>query len=318
VSLRVVFLGHSAALSGAELGLVELLDALNDVERYVLLAEDGPLVERLRATGALVELAPLGDRTRLLRRTEVGLKSLRILPASVATTAYSIRLARRLRELRADLVHANTLKGFLYGCVAARLAGVPLVWHVHDRIAEDYLPRGAVRLLRGATRRCARGVIANSAATLATLEPLAVPAAVIHEPVEQQPFRALCDRKDGPFTVAMVGRIAPWKSQDVFVRAFAKAFPDGSERARIIGAPLFGEDEYQESIVRLVAELGLQERIDLCGFRSDVAAELSRVDALVHASVIPEPFGRVVVEGMAAGGGGGGAGGGGGWRGWRG
>ena len=37
------------------------------------------------------------------------------------------------------------------------------------------------------------------------------------------------------------------------------------------------------------------------GFREDVWAELARLDMLVHASVTPEPFGQVVVEGMAAG-----------------
>ena len=35
--------------------------------------------------------------------------------------------------------------------------------------------------------------------------------------------------------------------------------------------------------------------------RTTSPAELAEVDALVHASVIPEPFGRVIVEGMAAG-----------------
>ena len=99
----------------------------------------------------------------------------------------------------------------------------------------------------------------------------------------------------------MVGRIAPWKGQDVFLRAFAGAFPDGEERGLILGAPLFGEEEYERSLRALVEQLGLHDRVDLRGFTDDVAAELAEVDALVHASVIPEPFGRVIVEGMAAG-----------------
>ena len=37
------------------------------------------------------------------------------------------------------------------------------------------------------------------------------------------------------------------------------------------------------------------------GFRPDMGSELERVDAMIHASVIPEPFGQVVIEGMAAG-----------------
>ena len=103
------------------------------------------------------------------------------------------------------------------------------------------------------------------------------------------------------FRVAMVGRLAPWKGQDVFLRAFAKAFPGGNEEAVLVGAALFGEDDYECQLHNLVGDLGIQERVEFRGFRSKVFEELARVDALVHASVIPEPFGQVVLEGMAAG-----------------
>jgi len=41
--------------------------------------------------------------------------------------------------------------------------------------------------------------------------------------------------------------------------------------------------------------------LEFCGFVHDVPKLLMEVDVLVHASVIPEPFGQVVIEGMAAG-----------------
>ncbi len=47
--------------------------------------------------------------------------------------------------------------------------------------------------------------------------------------------------------------------------------------------------------------LGLRERVRFRGFQEDMWAELARLDVLVHASTIPEPFGTVVLEGMAAG-----------------
>ena len=46
---------------------------------------------------------------------------------------------------------------------------------------------------------------------------------------------------------------------------------------------------------------GLAERVEFRGFREDIWPELASLDVLVHASVIPEPFGTVVLEGMAAG-----------------
>jgi glycosyltransferase involved in cell wall biosynthesis len=99
----------------------------------------------------------------------------------------------------------------------------------------------------------------------------------------------------------MVGRLAPWKGQDVFLRAFARAFPDGAEIAVLIGSPLFDEDEFEVQLRALVTSLGIESRVEFRGFQNDVFSELAMVDVLVHASIIPEPFGQVVIEGMAAG-----------------
>jgi glycosyltransferase involved in cell wall biosynthesis len=103
--------------------------------------------------------------------------------------------------------------------------------------------------------------------------------------------------------VGMVGRITPWKGQDVFLSAFARAFPDGAQRAVIVGSPMFGreEEQYAEGLRAQAHELGIADRVDFRGFREDVAAELAAMDVLVHASVTAEPFGQVILEGMAAG-----------------
>jgi glycosyltransferase involved in cell wall biosynthesis len=99
----------------------------------------------------------------------------------------------------------------------------------------------------------------------------------------------------------MLGRIAPWKGQDLFLRAFAAAFGAGEERAVIVGSALFGEEQHGRELERLAATLGIAERVEFRGFREDVWPELASLDVLVHASLVPEPFGTVVLEGMAAG-----------------
>jgi glycosyltransferase involved in cell wall biosynthesis len=216
-----------------------------------------------------------------------------------------VRLARRLRRLRPDLVHANSLKALLYGGVAGRLAHVPVVWHVRDRIAPDYLPAGGVRLVGTLARALPSAVIANSHETLARLHAASgdrtrrLPHAVVYDPLDRRPVPGR--GRGGPLRVGMLGRIAPWKGQDIFLDAFARAFERGEERARIVGAPLFGEERYHESLHRLVDELGLQARVEFAGFREDVYAELAQLDVLVHASRLPEPLGQVVQEGMRAG-----------------
>lgn len=303
--LRLVYLNHCAKLSGGELALARLLPALERVDAHVILGEDGPLVELLRQRGVTVEVLPLGATGGIHRDQVVAGR----LPAAavVGTAAYVLRVRRRLVELAPDLVHGNSLKACLYGSVAARLAGLPFVWHARDRIAPDYMPRPATTLVRTAARWLPTVVIANSSTTLDTLQ---VPRTqtVVHSPVAHDavdPGFGLYPPEpgtDGVPTIGMVGRLAPWKGQHVFLDALAKAAADGRPfRARVVGGALFGEDDYAAGLHRQAQRLGLADRVTFTGHVEGVAAELRRLDLLVHASVIPEPFGQVVVEGMAAG-----------------
>ncbi len=354
--LRVVYLDHVARLSGGEIALMRLLTHLQSVNPHVILGEDGPLAGRLQQAGVSVEVLPLAPSARDLRRdsVRVGLGAAAPLSA-LHTLTYIARLALRLRALRADIVHTNSLKAGVYGSLAAKAAGVPVVWHVRDRIAADYIPRTAVWLVRTLIRHLADGVIANSTATLQTLPAdvrgggdvrgdggsgdeevsgrsssdegggggagggrrlsWVIPASVeapawvedrasVESPSARSghvPFIHARERDLGATTFGMLGRIAPWKGQDLFLRAFATAFPAGAERAIVVGAAMFGEESCERDLHALAQGLGIAERVEFRGFREDVWPELARMDVLVHASVIPEPFGTVVLEGMAAG-----------------
>jgi glycosyltransferase involved in cell wall biosynthesis len=298
--VRVVFLDHVARLSGGEIALMRLLTHFQNVNPHVILGEDGPLADRLAQAGVSVEVLPIAPAARDARRDTVTLGAASP-SATLHTIAYIATLTRRLRMLAPDVVHTNSLKAGVYGSIAARAAGIPLVWHVRDRIADDYIPRAAVRLVHALIRHLADGVVANSTATLETVPPAARGSLswVIPGSVELSPYPP--PTPSGPTTFGMLGRLAPWKGQDLFLRAFAASFPDGQQRAILVGSAMFGEESYAQELHTLVASLGIADRVEFRGFREDVWAELASLDVLVHASIIPEPFGTVVLEGMAAG-----------------
>jgi glycosyltransferase involved in cell wall biosynthesis len=295
--LRVVYLGHSAAISGAEISLLHLVEAQQGVEAYVILAEDGPLVDRLQDVGVAVRVMPLASFVATTRRSAFGVRTIPLL-ASVSAACYSVRLAHELRRWRPDVVHTNSMKAHLYGGVACRLAGVPQVWHARDRASTDYMPTAAVRLVRTAARVLPKAVIANSHTTMATYAH-APKARVVYNATP--PHRPRPVTRDARLTVGMVGRLTSWKGQHVFLRAFAEAFPRGTARARVVGQATFGEQDYADTLRALVTAAGIADRVTFVGFSDDVASEMDLMDVLVHCSTIPEPFGRVVIEGMAAG-----------------
>ncbi len=300
---RVVVLDHSAASSGGEIAMARLVDALPGTTVHAVLFDEGPFVARLARAGATVEVRRLGAPGAVDRQAAT--RALTVARHGAAVAWHTVRLAVRLRRLQPDVVHANSLKSGLIGGVAARLARVPVVWHVRDRIAADYLPERAARLVRFAVRHLPDAVITPSHEVMATLG--APGRRDVERVVVPDPYAvgaAPVDRTGGSVVeVAMVGRIARWKGQDVFVRAFASAFPDGSAQATIVGAPVFGgdDDRYAAELEALVASLDPATSVTLAGARDDVASVVGRADIVVHASRSPEPFGQVVVEAMAAG-----------------
>lgn len=306
-----MYVDHTARLSGGELALARLLAALmEDVTPLVVLAEDGPLVERFRSLGARVVVLPLPSATGQVRKE--ALRDPRVALSRIRSVlSYSLRLRRLIVDEHVEIVHTNSLKAGIYGCLAARLAHVPAVWHLRDRLAPDYLPRLPLFLTRAALTVLPSRVICNSAATLATIpaivrSPRKGRAVVVHSPVD--PVAKPGGGAEGPvsstskdFSVGLVGRFAPWKGQLEAVRALAREEMPADVRLVLIGAPLFGEEGYAEQVRQEVSHLGLDARVDFVGFVDDVMGALSELDVLLHASLVPEPFGQVIVEGMAAG-----------------
>ena len=308
----VLYMDHTARLGGGEIALLNLICAL-DPSRYrplVVLAADGPLVERLRAAGIDTRVVPLDAAVLNTRKDSLGGGSLLKLRYAWACLRYVLTLARLARAVQADLIHTNSLKSDLYGGFAGRLAGVPVLWHVRDRIDGQYLPPRVATAFRRLSHILPKAIVANSESTLKTLRPrrrqpsAAVYSGIVDVPalaLQSAPASALRPAHTVP-VISLVGRIAEWKGQHIFIQAAALTlaeFPNA--RFQIIGAPLFGEEDYEQTIRQSVADLGLSEQIVFLGFRDDVAALLAETDIVVHASIMGEPFGQVVVQGMAAG-----------------
>jgi glycosyltransferase involved in cell wall biosynthesis len=71
--------------------------------------------------------------------------------------------------------------------------------------------------------------------------------------------------------------------------------------ALLVGDALFQDDvQYKKKLQALTHDLGVSDRVHFVGFRDDVPTLMKAVDAVLHTSTAPEPFGRVIVEGMLA------------------
>jgi glycosyltransferase involved in cell wall biosynthesis len=298
----VALIESSIGLSGSTMSLSVLVRRL-DRERFephVVVAREDQR-EYVRGVAGLVaeRIAP---RPRGAERSGK-VAALRDLLA--VTIPYANALRRFVRRHGIRLIHQNN--GFdVAAILAARWTGVPVVAYQRGREWNSSLVR---RLAPMATR-----YIANSQVTRENLLELGIPPAqvnVVYPPVDLERFDP--DRPAAPALrrpafripadapcVGIVGQLQAWKGHKLFLRAFAQVLRTVPEVwACIVGAPPVGGEAYERELHELAEALGVSHRVVFAGFVGDVPSALQLFDVVVHASIEPEPFGRVIAEAMA-------------------
>lgn len=306
----VLFVHHSNDLYGADVVLLETVKGL-DRSRFspiVVLPEDcrhpGGLAAELEKIQVPFLFCPLAVmRRKYFRPTH--------------TLGYGIELIRAVRlliriihESNVELVHSNTLAVWT-GAIAARLTGTPHVWHVHEMLVRPAPVRRALHFL--APRLSSTVVCISEAVRQHVLkdEPAASEKlAVVHNGLPLENFIPVSDgssiRREfgipaGAPLVGMVGRINHWKGQSILIqaaRSVLASFPDAN--FLVVGSVFADQVQYLDRLRAEVRQAGIEDRFILSDFRRDISDILAALDVYVHPALLPEPFGLVVIEAMAA------------------
>ncbi|OHU31079.1 glycosyl transferase [Mycobacteroides franklinii] len=303
--IQAMFVAHTAAPSGAELATLRLVSALRTaptglaLEPSVIYTEDGPMVGAMKSQGIPTSVLANSFDSRSVTIRSSGW--LRRLVGALALIRVGWALGAAVREHGADVLVAGSTKALIMSAVAAQRARIPVIWHVHDRISAEYFGATLAFLLRMLGKFVADGYIANSRSTESSLRPGRLPGVVAYPGLDFQQTPDTQHAPQRPATetvIAVVGRLTQWKGQDVFLRALAntKVRP---QRTYLVGGTFFGEEPFRTELEDLASELQLP--VTFTGHLDDPTDILSISDILVHCSVIAEPFGQVVVEGLRAG-----------------
>ena len=313
--VRVLFVNHTGTPGGAEIAMLNLIRHLDPakIKASVVFGADGPVVEQMRQVADTYVLS-LPIAVGGAKKDAMGLASVLRLQAMFLAIGYIWRLARFIRRNNPDFIHTNSLKAHLLGGFASLLARKRVVWHLRNSVDRDYLSSSTVRVMfRFMARRIPEFVITCSAATMQSLSDQGRAngcasvstnprGAVVHDGTVSSCVPSKARLKDGGYRIALIGRISPWKGQHIFIRAAAmvrERFPKA--QFFIVGASLFGEEDYEREVRELAKSYGVPDLIIFTGFRKDVLSVIADMDVIVHASTIGEPFGQVIIEGMAAG-----------------
>lgn len=314
---RILFMDHTAKLGGGEIAILNLVRHLN-LELYepvFISFSDGPLVQKLRDSNVTVHVLSLPPDIVHAKKDELGAKSIFQVREIALLLKHMVELVKLTKQIKPDIIHTNSLKSDVIGGLVGRLTGVPVVWHIRDRITDQYLPPKVAKIFKMLCRYVPNTVIANSNSTLDCLE---LPGLrkkhkaiysgadlknfVVNDGVDLVGYKQMTksNATESP-KIALIGRISPWKGQHIFIKAAAQVLRSvPSAKFLIVGSALFGESEYEAEIHKLVKDLGIESAVEFIGFTDDVPGFLSTVEIVVHASTLGEPFGQVVIEAMAS------------------
>lgn len=314
--IRIAFIEQDTGIGGAEVNLFSLLERL-DPQRFepvVIVPYPGPLTKRLEQMGVRYQVIP---RPKLISTSTFIFDKKCFNPFAViydvATFIPCIfRISRFLRKERVHVVHTNAIVAHFYGALAARMAGVPCVWHMQD-IVDPKMALGIVR--RGlvyfggilpnkivAVSHAVGNMFTGKSSSKIKIVYNGTDCKRFSPEVDGSGIRKEFGIRNNEFVVGIIGRLAQWKGQKEFLQAAAKVAESASNvKFIVVGDTTFNRAEFKEELIQFTKELALESKVIFTGMRNDVQQILKAMDVLVHCSILPEPFGLVIVEGMAAG-----------------
>ncbi|MCL5074913.1 MAG: glycosyltransferase family 4 protein [Chloroflexi bacterium] len=297
---RLLFVNPVSRLGGAERSTLSLLIRLprEGFTATLVCPAEGLLPDMARRHGLEVIILPL-TASRFASA-----------PANLWGQAKELRssttnLVHLIKDGGYNLLHINSHKMGLPCTLAARMARIPIIWHIRDILVTTPLRRFAlISLIKYLPDR----VIAVSEACARQFAP-SRKVRCIYNGIDVAQCRAEANgariREEmglSPNTplIGCVGQLIPWKGQDYFLRAAAcliKTMPQA--KFLIVGEDTTPEQDFAPRLKQLSAELGLFSHTIFTGFRQDAISLIDSMDILIHPPIQPDPLPRALLEGMA-------------------
>lgn len=327
---RVLYVHHGIGIGGAPLSLLFLIEKI-DRTRYepiVLFLYDSIVVDLYRKHGIEVCVnSQISEYSHtnlvwygLNRPIKFLRKALNFIPSvNHAFKAYS--------KLKPDLIHLNSTT--LSACaMAAKKAGIPLVWHIREPIADGYIGirlRLHQKLIGGLSDRIV-AICQHDANRVGCLEKTTVVYNFVDfkkfdRNISGQIVRQELGIEENVKCVGMLGGVSHVKGTLEFIQALPLvkrqhqnvkflvigAISEDDEpiqgwryKARYLARQVLHRDEYYKTIIEFIQREGIQDNVIFTGVRQDIPHIIAALDLVTFPSTVAH-FGRPIIEAGAMG-----------------
>jgi glycosyltransferase involved in cell wall biosynthesis len=278
--------------SGQERVLADIIRTINkkSFKPFVVLSTDGIFASYLKHNGI---------STRIIRLNNISRRN----AASFIITV--LKLFAFFRHKHIDIVHTSGLLPNQYCIMAAKLARIPCICHVHSSIYNQYdikrsfaryasvviaVSQGVKRLLCTSIKESMVEVVYNGI-----------------DECDYQPDRHVMDSLrselgiDGTATiVCQIGQVVKHKGIEDFLRMASLLHQRMSSTIFLIVGDDKYEPGYSQRMMALSKELGIHRRVIFAGFRKEIPELISISDVIVLASTV-EGHPMILLEAMLLG-----------------
>jgi glycosyltransferase involved in cell wall biosynthesis len=240
------------------------------------------------------------------KRLPPNLKPLTLLRWVLYFLPGTISLMRLIKRTKVDIVHANGIL-CLQGALAAKLAGVKLVWHLimeYPRLLKSlllpflYLLPDRIPVVAEVVGRYYFGASSKLANKVNVLyEP--VDPSKFHPGYNVEEYRRDFELKQKDRVIGIVGSINTQKGYEYFFPAakmIKEAFPH--TKFLVVGKRVETKEIYWQKLQALIANLKIKDDIILTEGKDDIPQRMNVMDIFVSSSV-KEGCPLVILEAMA-------------------
>ena len=296
-NIKILYISSSGSMGGAETSLYNLVKRLNKDQYvpFVICPRVGTLVENLQSQSISVNIIPLPSWRKL---------------KSIFSRSSSLKkLIKYAKAHNIDIIHSNTIWVNNYAQKIGEELNIPVICHLRDIIRKEQIRKYKLHKVDM--------IIPISDAVRKPLDEFGIEDNKIKRIYNGVDLTLFSDIKDvlkkeyhiDGYLVGIVGQLNPrsqWKGQKEFILSASEVC---KKMQNVYFAIVGGDDSpisdpkhgsYIHELKELARNLGIQDNVIFTGYRKDIPDIMASFDVLVSASYA-EPFGRVIIEAMAAG-----------------